>query len=168
MKTPPLNLEELFRSQITELHATEKKLLKSFESLSAATQTDELRSALSAERSAQADHVSRLALVLQSLKMKATRDSDTISEELLKQVSEVTGYKKQQDLFKDVQILHCLKAVYSIKIARYSSLQLIAANLEMKHPAILLAQSLEESKNNFAYLIQIEQNIIYPAAIKII
>jgi ferritin-like metal-binding protein YciE len=166
MKTPPLNLEELFRSQITELHATEKKLVKGFESLWTSSLTDELRSALSPERSDQLTHVERLAMILQSLKLKASRDSDTLSEVLLQQLSEVTGYKKQKDLFKDIQILHCLKNIYSIKIARYSSLQLIAEIIDMKPTAALLAQSLQDSRNNFAYLIQIEQNIIYPGASK--
>lgn len=166
MKTLPLNLEELFRSKITELHATEKKLSKGFESLCLASQTDELRSALSPERSEQLTHVSRLALILQSLKLKASRDRDSLSEELLQQLSEVTGYKKQKNVFKDIQILHCLKTIYSIKIARYSSLQLISENIEMKPASALLAQSLEDSRNNFAYLIQIEQNIIYPVAAK--
>jgi ferritin-like metal-binding protein YciE len=166
MKTPPLNLEELFRSQITELHATEKKLIKGFESLYASSQTDELKSASSPERSEQLTHVSRLAMILQSLKLKASRASDTVSEALLQQLPEVTGYKKQKDVFKDIQILHCLKTIYSIKIARYSSLQLIAENIDKKPMTTLLAQSLEDSRNNFAYLIQIEQNIIYPAAAK--
>ena len=166
MKTPPLNLEELFRSQITELYATEKKLIKGFKSLYASSQTDELKSASSPDRSEQLTHVSRLAMILQSLKLKASRASDTVSEALLQQLPEVTGYKKQKDVFKDIQILHCLKTIYSIKITRYSSLQLIAENIDKKPMATLLAQSLEDSRNNFAYLIQIEQNIIYPAAAK--
>lgn len=166
MKTPPISLEEIFRTQINELYATEKKYLKSFEALSAASETEELVSALSEEKSWQDSHVSRLAMILEFLKLKATRQSSTLSEELLGQINEVSGYKKQKNIFKDIQILQTLKTIYGVKIATYSSLKLIAENIDLKQPAELLTQSLEDSRNNLAYLIQIEQNIIYPAARK--
>lgn len=164
MKTSPISLEEIFRTQINELHATEKKYLKSFEALSAVSETKELRSALSPDKSEQASHVSRLVRIQESLKLKTSRQSSTLSEELLGQIKKALGNKKQQSVFKDIQILQTLKSIYGVKIASYSSLQLIAENIDLKLLAELLAQSLEDSRNNLAYLIQIEQNIIYPSA----
>lgn len=167
MRTPPHNLSEIFNTQVIELHATEKKYLKVFEQLSNAAQTPELRAALSSEKSGQEDHVSRLLLVIDSLKLKHSRVSNSINEELLKLANEVAGYQKQQSIYKDIQILQLAKLIFSAKSCAYSSLQLIAENRGQNIAADIMAQSLADIRNNLAYLLQIEQNIVYPAAAKI-
>jgi hypothetical protein len=89
-------------------------------------------------------------------------NSDLLSTAILKELKKIVASKSKPSLLKDVQILTVLKSVYAFKSAAYSSLQVIAEKLQLEQPALLLEQSLEDSGNNMAYLIQIERNVIYP------
>lgn len=166
MKTPPLYLNEVLSNTISELYATEKKYLKSFEQLAAAAHTDELRTALSPTGTEIETHISRLSQILDLLKLKPSRISTAIDEELLKMAKEVSGFKKQHSIIKDIQLLQCAKMIIHVKIAAYESLFLMASTRKIEAAATLLEQSLKDNKNNAAYLSQIEQNILYPQAVK--
>lgn len=160
MKKSNYSLEELFATGIQELYDAEKEYLNYFLKLSASASFDELNSSLSPERSEQASHVSRLETI--SIENKVNTESDSITAAIIKQLNKLAADKKKPSLIKDIQILKLLKQIYGAKIASYSSLNLIAENLQLEQAATLLEQSLEDSRNNMAYLIQIERNIIYP------
>lgn len=162
MKSTNYKLEDIFSIHLNELFKAEKDYLLYFDKLSASTTTEELRSALSADRSGQASHVSRLEKIVDSIEITPAIGIDELHTAVEKQLKKIVKDRKKPGLFKDIQILKVLKDIYGIKISSYSSLQVIAENLDMEHPALMLEQSLEDSRNNIAYLIQIERNIIYP------
>ncbi|MGY4384735.1 ferritin-like metal-binding protein YciE [Pedobacter sp. UYP24] len=166
MKTPPLNLLEVISNTVSELYATEKKYLKTFEQLADASHTDELRAALSPAGTEIENHISRLSQIMDLLKLKPSRISAEIGEELMKMAKEVSGFKKQQSVIKDIQLLQCAKMIILVKIGVYESLHFIASTRKMEAAALLLEQTLSDNKNTAAYLCQIEQNILYPQAAK--
>ncbi|TDQ08210.1 DUF892 family protein [Pedobacter metabolipauper] len=166
MKTPPLSLTEVFNKLLAERFAAEKKYIKSFTEMSDAVLTDELHKALSPEQTDQENHLSRLSLILESQKLKAGRITAVIDDELLKMSTEVCGFMKQKSIMKDIQILHCVQVIEQIKITNYDALYQIALELKLEQAAELLEQTLKDNKNTQAYLSQIAQNIIYPAANK--
>ena len=166
MKTPPISLKEITCAMISELFASEKKYLTLFKQLAEASHTEELRTAVAPESTELESQISRLLLLLEQLKLKQSRVSSPVDEELIIAAKNAIGFKKQTSLLKDIQILQIAKLIYNSKIAYYSSLQLLLLQLEMAQGSALMEQSCTENRNNFAYLIQIEQNIIYPQASK--
>ncbi len=166
MKTPPLNLLEVISNTVSELYATEKKYLKTYAQLADAAHTDELRAALSPAGTEIENHITRLSQILDLLKLKPSRISSEIDEELIKMAKEVSGFKKQHSIIKDIQLLQCAKMIIHVKISAYQSLHFIASIRKMEAAALLLEQSLNDNKNSAAYLCQIEQNILYPQAAK--
>ena len=166
MKTPPNNLSEVLNEMLLTCHASEKKYTKLFEQFSELALTEELRACLSPARNELDQQIERLALILKSLKLRPHRISSATDEALLELGKEVCGYMKQQSVHKDAQILHVAKLITYQKIALYGSIELMARSLKMDETAVLIAQSLEESRNAGAYFSQIEQNILYPAVVK--
>lgn len=166
MKILPNNLQEQFNAILTEWHATEKKLGKGLSQLSAIVHTDELRRGIAPESTSHNEQLERMAILLERMKLKSSRVSDPLSEELIKMIKETAGYKKQQSLLKDAQILHLGMQVFYHRVAVYTSMHQMLTVLQLTKEAELIAQSLSESKDNAGYLMQIGQNIIYPQAAK--
>ncbi|WP_256004063.1 DUF892 family protein [Pedobacter deserti] len=163
MKTPPINLIDVFQEMVSACYASEKKYEKLFEQLSENAATDELKSCLSPTRNELAQHVDRLAQILKWLKLRPSRIMSNTDETLMAMAKEACGYKKQQSPHKDVQILQAAKLITFHKISLYGSMEKMAEALKMENAATLLAQSAEDNRNAGAYFTQIEQNILYPA-----
>lgn len=164
MKTPPLNLSEVFNQSLIEMFAAEKKYLKAFEAMAQTAFTPELGSALSPESIDIESHSSRLQLIMESQRLKTSRVTSTLDDELLKSAKEVAGFTKQKSILKDLQLLHTGKTILEIKTGNYEMLYLMATELKLTQPASLLEQSFKDLQNAISYLKQISQNIIYPAA----
>jgi ferritin-like metal-binding protein YciE len=164
MKTPPLNLSEIFNQTLIEVHAAEKKYSKSFEAMAQTAFTPELGTALSPESLSSDAHASRLQLIIDSQHLKTVRITSTLDDELLKTMKEVSGFTKQKSILKDIQLLHTGKTVLEMKAGSYEVLYLIALELKLTQQASLLEQSYKDLENCISYLKQISQNIIYPAA----
>lgn len=132
--------------------------------MSQTTLTPELGTALSPESFNGESHVSRLQLIIDFQKLKTIRITSTLDDELLKRMKEVAGFSKQKSILKDVQLLHTGKTILEMKAGNYEILYLLALELKLTQPASLLEQSFKDLQNAIAYLKQISQNIIYPAA----
>ncbi|RZK73920.1 MAG: DUF892 family protein [Pedobacter sp.] len=161
MKIPPNNLKELLSETLTEFHATEKKLLKSVTQLADSGLTQELKTAVSPEGTNAESQLERLEIVMKNLKLKTSRISSPLSEELIKLAKDTSGFKKQVSLLKDAQIIQTALMINQFKISTYHTLHLMLTRLGHNMEATLLEQSLSESKNNAAYLLQVAENIIY-------
>jgi len=164
MKTPPLNLSEVFNHSLIEMFASEKKYIKAFEAMSQTAFTSELTTALSPESISAEDHLSRLQMIMDFQHLKTNRITSTLDDELLKQAKEVAGFTKQKSIFKDLQLLHTGRIILEMKAGNFEVLHLMALELKLTQPASLLEQSAKDLQNAVAYLKQISQNIIYPAA----
>lgn len=162
MKTPPLKLEEIYNQTLSELLAAEKKYAKIFEQMASAAFIDELRKGISAEATEIDSHIDRLTQVISIQKLKVSRVTSAIDDELMKMSKEVCGFIKQQSVLKDIQILHCAKTILAYKIAAYESLYLMAKAIGKDHAFMLLEQSFKDNQNTYGYLTQISQNILYP------
>jgi ferritin-like metal-binding protein YciE len=164
MKTPPLNLSEVFNHYLVEMYAAEKKYIKSFEAMAQTTLTPELGTALSPESINSESHLSRLQLIMESQRLKTIRVTSPLDDELLRTTKEVAGFNKQRSILKDIQLLHTGKTILQMKAGNYEVLYLLALELKLTQQASLLEQSYKDLQNAVAYLKQISQNIIYPAA----
>ncbi|MBC7567336.1 MAG: DUF892 family protein [Pedobacter sp.] len=164
MKTPPLNLSEVFNLSLVEMFAAEKKYIKAFEAMGQTAFTPELATALSPDTNNTESHISRLQLIMESQQLKTFRITSTLDDELLKKTKEVVGFAKQKSILKDLQLLHTGKTILEMKAGSYEVLYLLATELKLGQPASLLEQSYKDLQNSIAYLKQISQNIIYPAA----
>lgn len=164
MKTPPLTLKEVYLQTLSEVYAAEKKYMKCFQQMAEAAYTDELRSAISPEGTELENHLSRLSQIMEAMNLKTSRITASLDDELLVLGKEVCGFQKQQSVLKDIQILQTATQLVQIRIAAYESLYLMAMALKMDNASVLLEQCFKDYKNTVAYMSQIAQNIIYPAA----
>lgn len=166
MKTPPLNLLEVYTKTIAELYAAEKNYEKAFKELSDTAFTPELATALSSENTGIEQHISRLAMIMEPLKLKPSRITNAIDDELLKFSKEASGFAKQHSVLKDIQLLHCARSIQHQKIAVYQSLFLMATAMSSEPAAALLEQAFKDNVNTDGHLAQLAQNVIYPEAVQ--
>ena len=167
MKTPPNNLQDIFKELVLQMHASEKRYMKLFSQFSELAYTDELRSCLSPSRNTLEEQTDRLAQVLKLLQLRPSRIITEMDETLLTLGKEVCGYQKQQSPHKDIQILYAAKLINYNRISTGSSIEQMSAALGLDQISPLLAQSLEDNRNAAVYFMQIEQNILYPAIVRI-
>jgi len=160
------NISELFKLILAEQLTAEKKYLKIFQKLSKSIVTDELKSAISPDATAIQDHLSRLSRALATVKHKQQAKLSPVDEELLNGINTTITVNRGQSLLKDIHLLHALKMIFNIKVARYDSLYLMAAALGEEEHSIVLEQCSKDNRNTSSYLDQIAQNIIYPSAAK--
>jgi len=158
------NLNEVFKTCLSEQLAAEKKYMKALEKLPKVLLTDELKSAISPQATDIDSHLSRLTRAMEAVKQKPQAVISSVDEELLNTLKTVAG--KGASLLKDVQILHVLKLIFILKVSRYESLNQMAAALGHEEYAMLLEQCSKDNQNTFAYLNQVVQNVIYPEAQK--
>ncbi|TDO23928.1 DUF892 family protein [Pedobacter duraquae] len=164
MKTPPLTLNEVYLQTLSEVYAAEKKYMKCFQQMAEAAFTDELRSAINPEGTDLENHLSRLTQIMETANLKTSRITSALDDELLVMGKEICGFQKQQSVLKDIQILQVATQLVQIRIAAYEALYQMATALKIEKAAVLLEQCFKDYKNTVAYLSQIAQNIIYPAA----
>lgn len=154
------NLTEVFKTCLSEQLAAEKKYIKALEKLPKVLLTDELKSAISPQATDIENHISRLSRALDAVKQKPQSAISSIDEELLNLLKAPAG--KAASLLKDIQLLHTLKLVFTVKVSRYESLYQMAVALGHEEYALLLEQCSKDNQNTFAYLNQVAQNVIYP------
>ncbi|RZM22524.1 MAG: DUF892 family protein [Pedobacter sp.] len=162
MKTPPNNLKDAFEALLIPSLAAELKYAKLFEQFSGLAVTAELGTVLSPARNEFDQQAERLRLLFKQLKLRPVRECLQVDEVFLAMGKEVCGYKKQQSLYKDIQIISLAKQITYHRIAIYSILDVMAGGLRADDVG-LLKQSCEEIRNSAGYFSQIEQNILYPA-----
>lgn len=161
MKTP-FTLTEIYYQRLNDLLIAEKKYLKCFQKLAAASFTDELRSGLSPASTDQEQHIDRLQQCKVLAKLKGTGSLPVLDELLLGQANEALKATTKHTLSRDIEILHCSQTILNVKIAVYQALQRMAAALGQDHAALLLEQCVKDHQNSSGYLTQISHNIIYP------
>jgi ferritin-like metal-binding protein YciE len=160
MKINAPSLTEVFKQTLAQQLAAEKKYLKSFQKMSSAIMTHELKSAISADETDIDTHISRLSRAMETVKQKPVTKITVIDEQLLEMAKPLSS--KEQSILKDIQILQALQLIFNVKVARYESLYQMAAALDQPEYASLLEQCSKDNQNTFAYLSQIAQNVIYP------
>ena len=159
MKIDPADLTEIFKQMLADQYAAEKKSAKLVAAMAKKVTTAELRSAVSAEATDVESHISRLSRALSAVKQKPTSQLAAIDEEILKLLKAAGA--KGATIKKDVQLLHLFKLLFNSKVARYESLYRMATALDFPEHALLLEQCSKDNQNTFAYLNQVEQNVIY-------
>ncbi|SMC88978.1 DUF892 family protein [Pedobacter africanus] len=161
MKPVNTDLQGLYLQQLTRLLESEKKYAKSFEKLAPLSYTEELRSALVSASTELQQHIERIEQCQQLLKSKESAQISAIDKcllDILKQIKSTT----KSSLLKDINILQICQHIFTAKVTVYQNLKLMAEVLKQDHAALLLGQSANDNQNNYAYLVQISGNIIYP------
>lgn len=161
---PLNNLMEIYILQLAEQLAAEEKYIKATAKVPAAVITDELRSAVSPAATEIENHVSRLSRAGKSCGLKKKAQLTALDKEMLHLLK--TVLKGPQSMLKDARTLDALRSLYLLKVARYDALWQMAVAVGQTEYAPLLEQSAKDNQNTVAYLNQIAQNIVYPAALK--
>jgi ferritin-like metal-binding protein YciE len=101
---------------------------------------------------------------LSSLGKKKTKMECAVVSSLAEKSNDLIKKKESGTAIRDAAIVYSAQLIQHYKIASYSVLLPTAKELNLEQASMLLEQCLTEDKNTSAYLIQISQNIINPAA----
>lgn len=167
MKESPQNLPAVYSRRLAALMAAEKKYLKCFLRLSAAAFTDELKTGLSPSSTEMDQHIERLKQCMARQKIKASSANDSLTDTLLKLVSDLLKPRKNPSRDRDIEILEYSQTILQLKVSGYQSLYLMAVALAQNEDAVLLEQCSKDNQNSHSYLLQISGNIIYPESLKV-
>jgi ferritin-like metal-binding protein YciE len=159
MKIDSSELTGIFKQMLADQLAAENKYLKVADKMAKNIFTDELKSAVSPTATDIESHISRLTRTMEAVQQKKQSKPGVIDVQLLELLKESAG--KGPSVEKDVRILHIFKLLFSTKVSRYDSLFRMAAALEFPEHALLLEQCSKDNQNTYAYLNQVEQNVIY-------
>jgi ferritin-like metal-binding protein YciE len=163
-KVEDTGLLDFFLERTMDLCQAEKEFMKCFVALSIAAYTDELRMALDTPSTEAESHINRLDQILSSLGKKKTKMECAVVASLAEKSNELIKKNDPGTSMRDAAIVYAAQLIQHYKIAAYSVLLPIAKELNLEQASMLLEQCLTEDKNTSAYLIQISQNIINPAA----
>ncbi|PTT03542.1 hypothetical protein DBR11_01995 [Pedobacter sp. HMWF019] len=156
-------LNDLYRQQLKQLIAAEKKHLKCLAKLAPAAGTDELKSAISRDSMDIEQNLERLTQCKSWIKGKSSVKANAKNS-----LSTLIGnYPKRMksSIYYDIRILKYIQECFMLKIVTYQNLQLMAGILQQEHPVVLLEQCVKDNQNSYSYLVQISANIIYPEAL---
>lgn len=153
-----------YHKRLSGLLAAENKYRKVFQKLASVASTEELKSAIIPEKTEAEQHIARLKQCLQLADLKAERLIDELDAALISLVEATLKEKKMDAISMDIQILQRAVAVFNSKKASYEILHKMAVALQQDLAAQLLEQCAKDNQNNYAYLLQIAANIIYPKA----
>jgi ferritin-like metal-binding protein YciE len=165
-KVEDTGLLDFFLERTVDLCQAERQFMKCFVALSIAAFTDELRIALDTPSTEAESHIGRLEQILSSLGRKETKMECEVVASLAKKSNGLIKKNEPGTPMRDAAIVYSAQLIQHYKIASYSVLQPIAEELNLEQASMLLEQCLTEEKNTSAYLTQIAQNIINPAAVR--
>lgn len=164
MKTPPLNLIELYNSTVAGLYAADKKYLKCYETIAKTAMSAALSNTLSPEQTNLEDHLSKLSLLIDSQGLKTSRITLVLDDQLFNEAMDCCGFAKQKSILKDIQLLHCAQQILQSKIIRLESLYLTAKELKMEQATNFIYQIKTDNAQTSTDLIAIAENKLYPVA----
>jgi ferritin-like metal-binding protein YciE len=164
MKTPPLNLIELFNSTIAGLYAADKKYLKCYADIAKTAMLEELSHTLSPEQTNLENHLNKLSSLIDLQGLKTSRITQVLDDQLYNEAMDCCGFAKQKSLLKDIQLLHCAQQILQSKIIRFESLYLTAKELKMEQAVHSIQQIKADNEHTYADLVQIAHDKLYPAA----
>lgn len=164
MKTPPLNLIELFNSTVAGLYAADKKYLKCYETIAKTAMSAELSHTLSPEQTNLESHMSKLSLLIDLQGLKTSRITQVLDDQLYTEAMDCCGFAKQKSILKDIQLLHCAQQILQSKIIRLESLYLTAKELKKEQAVNLIHEIKTGHKQTYSELLEIAQHKLYPLA----
>ena len=165
MKSQIADLRELFDELLIAAYSDELSYEKLFKRLSSQALTGELSASLSPERNELKQQTDRLLNILKALKLRPVKTVTAAGESYLELGKSLVSGKKKKSLAQDVSILLLTKQLTYHRLAQISTLEAMAAALDMENFATLLEQTCSECRNAAAYIGQIEKNILYPALV---
>ena len=162
MTLKSIDLYELYIQQLSQLLDTEKKISKSFAKLSLKADTEELRSALSTAAKDSEQHIDRISQCLKLNQAKASKGANEWNEFLLTAIGKATKASPKPSIHQDIEILRSCQYVFMANSVAFQNAHQISKLLEQEAAAMLMEQSAKDYQNNYAYLVQVAGNIIYP------
>jgi len=164
MKTPPLNLVELFNSTVAGLYAADKKYLKCYDTIAKTAMLPELSNTLSSEQTNLESHINKLSLLIDMQGLKTSRITAILDDQMFNEAMDCCGFAKQKSILKDIQLLHCTQQILQSKMIRLESLYLIAKELKMEQAFNFIQDIKTDHEQTYSILLEIAQNKLYPMA----
>ena len=150
------HLMNLYVEELRDVYSAEQQMLRSLPKMASKASHEELRLAFEDHQAITQDHVKRLDVIFDSLKMPPTGKKCVGMEGLIKESEEVMSEDADPDVLDAAMIASAQRAEH-YEIAAYGTLRTYATQLGLKDHALLLQQTLDEEGNTDKLLTQIAE-----------
>jgi ferritin-like metal-binding protein YciE len=164
-RRPVASLEQLLVKELSDLYATEQKLVHELERMSTRAANAELRQAFGHHRIETAGHVERLGRVFRAIGAKPRQGAcDGVAgviaaaERLLKRTADPD--------VRDAWLIATAQRIEHIEMANYGTARTFAETLAYSHAAQLLQQTLDEERTADETLTRLAERFVNPQLIR--
>lgn len=157
-------LKELFTDELKDILWAENQLTKSLEKLSAASTSEELKSAFETHLTETEGQIERLKQVFESIGEEAKPKKCEAMAGLAKEAEELIASTEEGTEVRDVALISAAQKCEHYEIATYGTLRTLAGVLGFTEAQGLLEETLEEEKKTDKLLTQIAESSVNSAA----
>ena len=139
------SLEQLLVKEMSDLYATEMRLLPALQRMSRLATNPDLKRAFEHHRIETAGHVERLARAFRSIGARRRRGASDAVSGVVRESDRVLKRKVDPDV-RDAWLIATAQRAEHIEIANYGTARTFAETLGFTHAAELLEETLEEER----------------------
>jgi ferritin-like metal-binding protein YciE len=145
---------ELFLATLEDIYSAEMQIIRAIWNIGAQSQSEKLRHALQQHGQETERQVQRLEQVFEMLSKPTGGKPCKAIEVLIREANEVIEKFKGSDAL-DAGLVSATQAIEVYEISRYGTLRVWAEELDIRHAATLLDQTLQEKIKTHAILTEI-------------
>jgi ferritin-like metal-binding protein YciE len=153
------SLDQLLHEQLRDIYDAEKQLVKALPKMAKATDSEELREAITEHLEVTKGHVQRLEQVFEKLGTKAKGKTCAGMKGLIEEGEEVVGHDAASQM-KDLGIIAAAQRVEHYEIAVYGTARTFAERLGNEEVAELLQETLTEEEEADERLTEISESLL--------
>jgi ferritin-like metal-binding protein YciE len=158
-------LEALLVKELSDLQATEARLLPALAQMSAQAANPDLRAALDQHRRETAWHADRLTRVFRAIGARPRRGASDAVDGVLDEAARVLGRKVAPDV-RDAWLIASAQRAGHVRIANYGTARSFAATLGYQQAADLLQETLDEVRAADERLTGLATRFVNPQTIR--
>lgn len=159
-----MGLHDFFIDGLEEIYDAEKRFMKCFAALGLAAVSKELQHALISHGAVTEKHLGHLEAILDRFHHQPGAGTCLLVENLTDKASGMIRRIETGTALRDVAIFCLVKVIQHYKIAIYSSLVSLSAEMKHSKVTVLLEECLSDEKDIEEYLTKIAGDFIGPAA----
>lgn len=153
------SVDQLFVQELKDIYDAEKRLTKALPKMAKASESEELREAITEHLEETKQQVGRLEKIFELLEVKAQGKPCAAMKGLIEEGEEAAGQEAEEP-FGDVGIIGAARRVEHYEMAGYLSLIELAKHLEQEEIQGLLEETLEEEQEADRKLAELAENML--------
>lgn len=158
-------LQELYINELQDIYSAETQILKALPKVIDATDSDELKQALSDHFNQTQGHVERLDRLFEMLGEKSDKNECEAMKGILKEGDEVVKEFSQGPV-RDAALIAACQRVEHYEIAAYGSVRAFAETLGLDDHIELLTATLDEESDADEKLTSVASDTVNPSAME--